>query len=236
MDTILAIFIASSSAAAVSIIGIVPLVRRGKVPGAWIGWSDALAGGMMLGLAYLLTGVALSDGAGGAAGIFLGILLVFVTRSLIGPASLEPSPRSARQILLEGIVHSAAEGMAIAAAWVASPRFGLFMALAVAIHNIPEGTILASAQRERGAGLLRAAGLVVAGNLSQIVLAVAAWAVIASAPEAAAWIAGFAAGALVHLVLADLLPDAYRYSGATSIALVTAVAMGIVVFGGDALL
>jgi zinc transporter ZupT len=40
---------------------------------------------------------------------------------------------------------------------------------------------------------------------------------------------GFAAGALVYLVMAELLPECYRQAGPTSIALVTIVAMGIVV-------
>ena len=36
--------------------------------------------------------------------------------------------------------------------------------------------------------------------------------------------------------MAELLPDSYRYAGATSIAMVTAIAMGIVVLGGGTLL
>ena len=43
------------------------------------------------------------------------------------------------------------------------------------------------------------------------------------------WAIGFSVGALVYLVLVELLPESYRQAGPTSIALVTLVAMGIVV-------
>ena len=46
------------------------------------------------------------------------------------------------------------------------------------------------------------------------------------------WALGFAAGSLVYLVMAELLPQCYRQTGHTSIALVTIVAMGIVILLG----
>lgn len=240
MDPILLILIASSGAALASAAGVLPLFARPEVPRAWIGWSDALAAGMMLGLSYLLSTAGL-DGVPGGLGAFLGILFIFVTQGAID-SSPEPSvdgastARSAHQIFLQGLLHSASEGVAIAAAWAADTRFGVFMALAVAVHNIPEGTLLAAAHRQRGVSLLRAMTIVISANVTQILLAVATYAVIVAAPAAMPWAAGFAAGALVHLVMAELLPDSYRYAGATSIAMVTAIAMGIVVLGGGTLL
>lgn len=241
MDPILLILVASTGAALTSVAGVLPLIGKRNVEQAWIGWSDAVAGGMMLGLAYLLSSVSL-DGAAGGAGAFLGILFIFVSRAAIGSGTTKQAHpngsgrRSAHQIFLQGLFHSASEGVAIAAAWATDIRFGLFMALAVALHNIPEGTLLAAAQRDRGVGLGQATGIVVAANISQIVLAVATYSVVQAAPVSVPWISGFAAGALVHLVMAELLPDSYRYAGATSIAMVTAIAMGVVVLGGGMLL
>ena len=84
--------------------------------------------------------------------------------------------------------------------------------------------------------MLRAAAVVLTANSSQILLAVATYPVVVAAPGSLPWITGFAAGALLHLVMDELLPDAYRYAGATSIAVVTAIAMGVVVLGGGTLL
>lgn len=240
MDPILLILIASVGAALASAAGVLPLLARPEVPRAWIGWADALAAGMMLGLSYLLSTSSL-DGVAGGIGAFLGILFIFITQGAIESAS-EPAADSAHrtanahQIFLQGLLHSASEGVAIAAAWATDARFGMFMALAVALHNIPEGTLLAAAHRRQGGSLLRATATVISSNSTQILLAVATYAVVSAAPAAMPWAAGFAAGALVHLVLAELLPDSYRYAGATSIAMVTAIAMGIVVLGWGSLL
>jgi zinc transporter ZupT len=236
MDPILVILVASTGTALASAAGVLPLLGRPEVPTAWIGWSNALAGGMMLGLAYLLTTATL-DGLAGGVGAFLGILFIFVTRAAIGAGpdrggGTQIAAGNAHQIFLQGLLHSASEGVAIAAAWAADSRFGIFMALAVAIHNVPEGTLLAAAHQRRGLGLVRATGIVISSNVTQILLAVATYAVVAAYPAAMPWATGFAAGTLVHLVMAELLPDSYRHAGATSIAMVTAIAMGIVVLGG----
>ncbi len=62
-----------------------------------------------------------------------------------------------------------------------------------------------------------------------MLLAVAAFAVLTAAPSAVTWVLGFGVGALVYLVVFELLPESYRQAGSTSIALVTIAAMGIVV-------
>jgi ZIP family zinc transporter len=58
---------------------------------------------------------------------------------------------------------------------------------------------------------------------------VVTYALIAAAPSLLPWAVGFAVGALVYLVMAELLPEAYRQAGRTSIALATILAMAIVV-------
>jgi zinc transporter ZupT len=81
----------------------------------------------------------------------------------------------------------------------------------------------------RGVRLTGAAGLAVAAKASQVLLAVTTFAGVSAAPAAQPWVLGFAVGALVDLVLVELLPESYRQAGPTSIALVTSVAMGILV-------
>jgi len=66
-------------------------------------------------------------------------------------------------------------------------------------------------------------------NLGQPVLAVGTWLVIAVVPWSLPWVLGLAVGALLTLVMTELLPASYREAGATSIALVASVALGLVV-------
>jgi zinc transporter ZupT len=114
-----------------------------------------------------------------------------------------------------------------------SLSFGILMALALAVHNIPEATILAAVVTNRGVRLRNAALLAVAANVNQILLAVLSFVLVTAAPSLLPWALGFAVGALLYLVMVELLPESYREAGHTSIALVTVVAMGMVVLLRD---
>lgn len=227
--------------AAASALGAVPAAlfgtgRRRTLPTAWIGWANALAAGMMLGAAYALAEAGLEGPAVPAAlGAALGVLFIYATHRALGTgagpldAGRPDDPTHGYKIVLVSALHSASEGVAIGAAMAVDLRFGIFLALAIAVHNVPEATVLCSVLAARGVRLGVAGGLAVATNAGQVLLAVASFAVISALPAALAWALGFATGALINLVLMELLPESYREAGHTSIALVASVAMGIVV-------
>jgi zinc transporter ZupT len=91
---------------------------------------------------------------------------------------------------------------------------------------MPEATLLTAVFRSRGLSMRRCAALAVVSNASQVLMAVSTFAVLQAAPVALPWALGIAAGAVVYLVMIDLLPESYRQAGPTSIALVTILAMG----------
>lgn len=234
MDPTLIVLTSSAAAALAASLGALPLLARERLPGVWIGWASALAAGMMLGAAYTLTaleGAALPQ----ALGALLGIAFTYWTHAVIGTQDLvlnrleESDPVFGYKILLTDSLHSASEGVAIGVAMVADLSFGLFMALAIAAHNVPEGTVLCAVLKGQGVGRAHAAGLAVAVNVTQVLLAVVTFAVVSTHPGALPWALGFAVGALVQLVLVELLPESYRVAGYTSIAVVASIAMGMVV-------
>ena len=53
--------------------------------------------------------------------------------------------------------------------------------------------------------------------------------VVGALPVLLPWALGFAAGALIYLLLSELLPEAYQQAGHTSIAMVALLAMATVV-------
>jgi zinc transporter ZupT len=240
-DPALTVLAWSALSAGAAVFGVLPVVAfsRGgqELPTAWIGWANALAAGMMLAAAYLLAEAGLAGPALPAAlGAALGALAIFAThaarRATAAPPparSHEAGPAAGRTSVAIGALHSASEGLAIGVAMAADLRFGIFLALAIAVHNVPEAAVLCAALAGRGRRLPAAAALAVAVDVSQVVLAVGAFALAAAAPAALPWIQGFAVGALVNLVLTELMPASYREAGHTSIALVASVAMGIVV-------
>ncbi len=243
MNPTLLILELSTAAALTSALGVLPLVGRRRLPTIWVGWGNALAAGMMLGAAYMLSALEASvpmvteirPELPEAIGAVLGICFIYWTHVAVGTAGVElnqahaEDPLHGYRILMVNGLHSASEGMAMAVAMVIDLKFGVLVALALAVHNIPEATVLAAVLHGRGLSLRQIAGLAVATNVSQVLLAVAAYSVVIAAPATLPWVQGFAVGTLVQLVLIELLPESYREAGQTSIALVTVVALGVVV-------
>jgi zinc transporter ZupT len=232
----LVVLLFSAVAAGTAVLGGGPFLFRTALPIRQIGWANAGAAGMMLGAAYILLIAGLPRGTPAvAAGALLGIAFVTWTHTASGTDEMDlnalddTSPAYGYQVLFVNTLHSASEGVAIGAAMALDLPFGIFMALAIAVHNIPEATVLCAILTGRHVTLASAAGLAVAANLSQVLLAVVTFAIVAAAPATLPWAAGFAVGALIQLVMAELLPQSYHQAGHRSIALVAVLAMGIVV-------
>jgi zinc transporter ZupT len=236
--TVLAYSALSAAAAALGAVLLAAFGRGGRreLPTAWSGWANALAAGMMFAAAYLLAESGLAGPPLPAAlGAALGALFIFTTHAALGTArpprarGRRADPSGGRKAVVISALHSACEGVAIGVGMAVDLRFGIFLALAIAVHNVPEATVLCGVLTGRGMRLPAATALAVATDATQVLGAVAAFALASAAPAALPWVQGFAVGALINLVLIELLPDSYREAGHTSIALVASVAMGIVV-------
>lgn len=217
-------------------LGAIPVAFRQRLPPSWLGWANAVAAGLMLGVAYILMAAGLPrTPAVGAAGAVLGIAFLYWTHGVAGTQELEldrlgdPAPDYGYQLLLVNTLHAAPEGIAIGVAMTLSPSLGAFMALAIAVHNVPEAAVLAAVLKSRGLTLMQAAGAATATRVGQVLFAVTTFAVGSAAPVLVPWALGVAVGALLYLVMAELLPHCYRQAGHTSIALVAILAMGVVV-------
>jgi zinc transporter, ZIP family len=105
-------------------------------------------------------------------------------------------------------VHSIPEGVAIGVGYATGEmRFGLLLATAIAIHNIPEGTAVALPLRANGASLVTCFVYAVLTSLPQPLVAVPAYLLISLAQPLLAPSLGFAGGAMIFLVVAELLPE-----------------------------
>lgn len=235
MNPTLTVLLYSGIAAAAAALGAIPPRGRVSLPAAWIGWSNALAAGLMLGAAFMLTRAGIDvRPVTVAAGAVLGVLFTHWTHAVTGTSELDLNrldavdPTYGYRVMLTGTLHAASEGVAIGTAMYVDIGFGISMAVAIAVHNVPEAAIQSTIMRSRGAAARDAAGLAVGVNVSQVLLAVVVFSVLTAAPELLPWTLGFAVGALINLVLVELLPESYQQAGSTSIALVTFVAMGMV--------
>ncbi len=131
-------------------------------------------------------------------------------------------------IVLAMTIHSLPEGIAIGVGYGSGESsFGLAVALAIGIHNIPEGLAIALALRPRGVSTWGCMGWALFSSVPQPLAAVpAAWAVWLFSPLLPG-LMGFSAGAMLHLVVSELLPVGTSQSGKTATA--TAFVIGVVV-------
>lgn len=236
LEPLTAVLVLSGLAALTAVLGTVPfVVGRGPTLAA-IGWANALAGGLMIGVAYVLLNEGLDDAlVMGGLGALLGIAFVRSSHALVGTGELDvdrlesSGPGGGYKAILVDSLHAADEGVAIGVALAVSEPLGVAMAATLAVHNIPEAMVLSTVLTHRGLSLARTAGVVVAVNVNQILLAVVSFGLLRELPDLLPLVAGFAVGTLMYRSLVELLPESYHQAGETSIAMVTLLAMGVVV-------
>jgi len=126
-------------------------------------------------------------------------------------------------VLILGIltVHSFPEGVAVGVSFaelglaggtpilgVSVPLLAVFMTVAISIHNIPEGTAIAIPMRAMGLSNWRMVGAAIFSSLPQPIGAVIAYGFVNWAESFLPFGFGFAAGAMVYLVLTEFIPEA----------------------------
>lgn len=239
-DPALTVLLYSSLAAFAAVLGVIPQAVTGRLPVHALGWGNALAAGLMLGVAYSLLAAGLGDDVIAlGAGAIIGLVFVRLAHLGAGTDDLdlnrldEVEPAYGYQVVLVNTLHGAYEGVAIGVAMIVSLPFGISMALALGIHNIPEAMVLNAILRSRGVRTRHSAALAVATNANQVLVSVVVFTVVSALPALLPWALGFAAGALLYSLLSELLPESYEQAGHTSIALVTLIAMSIVVALGS---
>ena len=143
-------------------------------------------------------------------------LLAGIAAIAWGDARLAPLFGAGRDPLLKtgllvgvGIaLHDLPEGLAIAAGFAAMPQLGLLMVAAIGLHNIPEG--MATAAPLLAAGVRRRTVLAACAGLSLVTpLGTAVGlGITRMSPFSIAILAAAAAGAMLYIVIAELIPRA----------------------------
>ena len=117
-----------------------------------------------------------------------------------------------RSVLVFGVllVHSLPEGFAIGTAFASDEAgLGLFVLLAIALQNVPEGTASAIPMREAGFSPSQQFWAAVASSAPQPVGAVLAYLLVEQFEALLPVSFAFAAGAMLALVFLELVPQAF---------------------------
>jgi ZIP family zinc transporter len=163
-------------------------------------------------------------------GLVAGVVLVVVAHEAIEGYEVHPTEYEEadyrKLLLILGVltVHSFPEGVAVGVSFadlglrgaaasvgvfgVAVPVLAVFMTVAISIHNVPEGVAISIPLRTLGVSEWKMVWWAVFSSLPQPIGAVLAYLFVRVAREFLPVGFGFAAGAMVYLVLTEFVPEA----------------------------
>jgi zinc transporter ZupT len=136
-----------------------------------------------------------------------------------------------KSMLLIGVMtaHSFAEGVGVGVSFGGSEGMATFITAAIAVHNIPEGLAISLVLVPRGTSVGVAALWAVFSSLPQPIMAVPSYlAVHAFAPFLPVGF-GIAAGAMIWMVFAELIPDANRNASPSIVGVTVTLAFALMI-------
>jgi ZIP family zinc transporter len=194
--------------------------RVGERAASWRPVLLGAAAASMVVVSFLgLLAPAIDEGGAGSVlgGVILGVAFLAAARSLLRRHDAHDArirtDREQRAVLVVLVlfVHSLPEGFAIGSAWASGTEgLGLFVLVAIAVQNVPEGTVTAIPLSIAGAGRGKQVAAAVATSLPQPVGAVVAFVMVEEIRALLPISFAFAAGAMLSLVAVDVAPDAWR--------------------------
>ena len=209
-------------------LGVIPVAILGERARELRAALLGVASGVMLVAAIVgLLLPALDEGSGGdvVLGLAAGVVFLLVAGKLVGeapPGLLGDGDRTWVLVFLVLLVHSFPEGFAIGTAYASSTAgLGLFIVVAIAVQNIPEGTSTAIP-------------MATATSIPQPIGAVIAYLLVEEIAALLPISFAFAAGAMLALVITSVFPDAWRERRRDALA--GALAGGVFMLGLSAVL
>ena len=219
------ILLASGLTAVTTGLGALPFLFFKKISRWWLSIFHAAAAGLMLGASHNL----IQEGANlnpykSFLGVLVGLVLIVAADKLINRESkldvADLDGADARKaLLILGIMtaHSFAEGIGVGVSFGGGDELGFFITAAIAIHNIPEGLAISLVLIPRGARIWKAAGWSIFTSLPQPLMAVPAFLFVLAFEPFLPIGLGLAAGAMIWMVFAELIPDALEDASGSAV-------------------
>ncbi len=208
--------------------GVFPLLIRKIDPAKHTGLGYSVAGGLMFAASvynlilpgFTLSGheVTITQVLPVISGILLGSFFMWGTDKYFSSDRLEQKNwkrwggRMEILIFITMAVHSIPEGVAVGVGYaseeIVNTELGNYIALAIAIHNIPEGLAVAIPMRAAGASINKCFWAAFLTSLPQPIAAIPAGIVSWLFQPIMPVLMGFAAGAMIFLIILELIPEA----------------------------
>ena len=218
----LAAFIASALAGAATCLGAIPLLFFRRIPHRVYDGLIGMSAGIMLSVTILsLISPALKSG------LFLQVLIGIVVgcsfmlalehflphmEPHFSQKALTPSLRQAILVAVAITLHNFPEGFASGVGYYSLPRGkGLALVLAIGIQNIPEGLAVALPLWRGGTGRIKSFFLSLASGLAEPLAGLIGILLVATITSLVPYALGFAGGAMLYVTLIHLIPESYGH-------------------------
>jgi len=216
MSDLATVILYSALAAAATGLGVVPLIFTKSIPTRLMSLASALASGLLLAAAFQLINKGTVDGAATTIfGMVVGLVLIAISRKWLERRASPDLGRLMKTDALGAVIsvgvmtiHSFPEGIAIGLALGKSLHFGLLISLVIALHNIPEGLAIGLVLVPKGVKTWKAGLWSIFSSLPQPLMAVPAFLLVSTFEPLLPFGLGLAAGAMIWMIGAEVLPDA----------------------------
>jgi zinc transporter, ZIP family len=217
----LAVTSAALATALATGLGAIPLAFATTARRSWLGIGNVVAAVLMVAASVMLFYEGgRSDFGKTVVGAVIGVVTIALAARWLGKrehwrfGSLRGvQARVALIFVAVMTVHSVSEGVGVGVAFGDGRSIGLLTALAIAVHNIPEGLAISLVLVPRGLSVFHAAGWSIVSSLPQPLLALPAFFFVEAFAQALPIGLGFAGGAMLWMVVAQMVPDALRLAG-----------------------
>jgi zinc transporter, ZIP family len=237
MPTVLVVFIYAMVTALSTGLGAVPFFVTRTIPRRVLGWSGGFASGIMGAASFNLIYEGLSYSTPRTLiGIILGLIFIYLSQTRLSnndevEVGALKGADAKKALLIVGVMtmHSFAEGVGVGVSFGGGETFGAFISVAIAVHNIPEGLAISLVLVPKGVKPKNAVLWSIFSSLPQPLIAVPAFLFVWLFRPGLPVGLGLAAGAMIWMVISELIPDAIEDAPKEQVATVATIAIALMV-------
>ena len=180
---------------------LIPAIDQAEAAGQ-IGWIPA-AGGFLLGVAFLMS---------------LDFVLPHLHPGSDEPEGVHSKLKRTTLLIFAVTLHNIPEGMAVGLSFALAAQNGgdpalytaaMALAIGIGIQNFPEGAAISLPLRQEGMGRAKAFLCGSASGLVEPVFGILTVLIAGSIRPLMPWLLSFAAGAMIYVVVEELIPEAH---------------------------
>jgi len=215
-------FLASCIGFVLTVVGALPVLAGSRIGTAAMPYGMGFAAGVMISASFtslLIPATELGGIVQIFTGFFVGAIAVYSMDRLLphehllkgfeGPEKLKTKLRAAWLLAIAVIIHNIPEGAAVGAAVANSLKDGVVLAIAIGIQNVPEGLAVALPLSTAGKKTGYSMWIAVLSGAVEPIAAALAAAVAYTSRAVLPYLLSFAAGAMIYVVSHEIIPETH---------------------------